>query len=197
MIITTVGNYPKTPDWPRPAPLRTALARLDRGEVTLEDLARIEDGVTAEVMSEQDKAGVELLTDGQVRWPDEVTYIAGRLEGTTLSGLVRYFDTNTYYRKPVIVGPIAWLSALVEGDYRFARASSGLPMKPVLTGPYTLARLSNDEYYGDLRTLACAYADALNTEALALADSLPPLIQFNEPAITAHPSWRTTSGGDY
>jgi 5-methyltetrahydropteroyltriglutamate--homocysteine methyltransferase len=186
MQITVVGNYPKIPNLPRPARLRNALARLDRGEITPEQLAKVEDEVTVEVIKEQEEAGIELVTDGQVRWLDEQTYLAGRLEGISLNGLIRFFDTNTYYRQPVIEGPVVWQSPVTVRDYRFARDNASRPVKPVLTGPYTLARLSQLRDGISLETVAMQLAEALSQEAQALAAENPPLVQFNEPAITRH-----------
>jgi 5-methyltetrahydropteroyltriglutamate--homocysteine methyltransferase len=187
MLVTVVGNYPKVPNLPRPARLRNALARLDRGQITPEELAKVEDEVTVEVLKEQDEAGIELLTDGQVRWFDEQTYIAGQLGGVEINGLIRFFDTNTYYREPVINGDVAWKEPILVRDYRFANEHASRPVKPVLTGPYTLARLSRNEHYASFEATAFALAEALNTEARALTAEQPPLIQFNEPAIIQHP----------
>src|SRR5438105_2323830 len=117
MLVTVVGNYPKIPDRPLPARLRTALARLDSGQITVEELAKVEDAVTIEVMAEQADAGIELITDGQVRWQDEQTYIADKLGGISINGLTRFFDTNTYYREPVLDGPIAWQSPILVRDF--------------------------------------------------------------------------------
>jgi len=74
MQTTVVGNYPKIPNRPRPARLRQAINRRDRGEITSEELARIEDEVTVEVIGEQVEAGLDIITDGQVRWDDDQTY---------------------------------------------------------------------------------------------------------------------------
>ena len=104
MLITVVGNYPKIPNLPRPARLRNAYARLDRGDIAPEETARVEDEVTKEVIKEQEDAGIELVTDGQIRWLDELTYLAGRLDGVQINGLIRFFDTNMYYRQPVVPG---------------------------------------------------------------------------------------------
>ena len=186
MIVTAVGSYPKIPSHGR-AKLRAALAGLDRGETSPAELEQVQDEVTREVIEEQERSGLDLVTDGQVRWFDEVTYIAGRLSGVALAGLTRFFDTNTYYRRPVVHDQIEWQGELVAAGYRFARSVSTRPVKPVLTGPYTLARLSKDDYYGDLESLALAYAEALNREAKALEAEHPPFLQFNEPAITRHP----------
>ncbi len=187
VLVTVVGNYPKIPNRPRPARLRNAYSRLDRGEITAEEFARVQDEVTEEVLREQAEAGVDLVTDGQVRWEDEVTYLAGGMAGIEINGLTRFFDTNTYYREPIIHGDVAFKAPITARDYRFAAEKSPRPVKAVLTGPYTLARLSKDEYYHDIGRLAQAFATALNQEARALQAEDPPLIQFNEPALTWHP----------
>src|SRR6185436_16988852 len=109
---------------------------------TPEELAKVQDDVTFEVIREQEEAGIELLTDGQIRWYDEQTYIAGRLAGVEINGLIRFFDTNTYYREPIVNGRIAWQEPILVRDYVFAREHATRPVKAVLTGPYTLARLS-------------------------------------------------------
>ena len=68
MQTTVAGSYPKIPNRPRPARLRQAIARLDRGEITPEELAQVQDEVTIEVIGEQLEAGLDLIADGQVRW---------------------------------------------------------------------------------------------------------------------------------
>ncbi len=186
MITTVVGNYPKIPNRPRPARLRSAITRFERGEISQEELHRVEDEVTQEVIDEQVQAGIDLITDGQIRWEDEITYFARRLQGIAINGLVRFFDNNTYYRQPVIEGPLAWRSPVTVADYRFAADYSPKPVKAVLTGPYTLARLSLDQHYGSLERLTLAYAEALNTEARALQEAGAPVIQLNEPALLMH-----------
>src|SRR3989337_4358651 len=100
MQTTVVGSYPKIPNRPRPARLRAAIGRLDRGEITHEELARIQDEVTVEVIQEQVEAGVDLITDGQVRWDDDQTHIMRRLSGVEIGGLEGHFDTTNYYPQP-------------------------------------------------------------------------------------------------
>jgi len=123
------------------------------------------------------------VTDGQVRWDDAQTYFASRIEGFALSGLVRWFDTNTYYRQPVCQGKIAWKGPISVRDYRFAKEHSPRPVKAVLTGPYTLARLSTNSHYKGLRAFVLDLAQVLNQEAKALQEAGAAFIQFDEPAI--------------
>ncbi len=186
MIATAVGSYPKIPNRPRPARLRNAINRFDRGQVTEQELRQIEDEVTIEALQEQAEAGLDLVTDGQIRWEDEQTYLARKLTGVSLNGLLRWFDSNMYYRQPVIEGPVAWREPVTVRAYTFAAEHSAKPVKAVLTGPYTLARLSLDQHYGSVDALATAYAEALNAEAKALQQAGATLIQFNEPAIVKH-----------
>src|SRR3990170_2294351 len=107
MIASAVGSYPKVPNLPRPARLRNTINRFDRGQITEEELRQVEDEVTVEALQEQAEAGLDLVTDGQIRWADEQTYLARRLAGCSLSGLIRWFDTNMYYRQPVVEAAIA------------------------------------------------------------------------------------------
>ncbi|MCH8025293.1 MAG: methylcobamide--CoM methyltransferase [Chloroflexi bacterium] len=183
MFATVVGSYPKVPNRPRPARLRNAINKLDRGAITQAELDTVADEVTIEALEEQAAAGLDLITDGQIRWEDEQTYFARELAGISINGLIRWFDTNMYYRQPVVEGAVSWQKPVTVRDYSFAVEHSAKPVKPVLTGPYTLARLSVDKHYHDNESLALAFAEALNQEAKALEQAGATLIQFNEPAI--------------
>jgi 5-methyltetrahydropteroyltriglutamate--homocysteine methyltransferase len=183
VLTTVVGNYPKIPNRPRPPRLRSAIARLERGEIGADELRRVQDEVTVEVIQEQAEAGLDIITDGQIRWDDDQTYFARRMDGFSINGLLRYFDTNTYYRQPVVEGPVRWREPVVASDYEFAAVQSPVPVKTLITGPYTLAVLSSDRHYGSRRELVLALAAELRNEVLALEKAGAPVIQVNEPAI--------------
>ncbi len=186
MIATAVGNYPKTPAPPGEPKLRRAIAKFERGEIDRGELERVEGEVTKDVLAEQVKAGLDLLTDGQIRWEDGQTYFARKLSGFSIDGLIRYFDTNTYYRQPVVKGKVKWKGPIGLKDYRFAQKEGERPVKPVITGPYTLARLSQNRGYHSFEELVMDLASALNQEALSLQEADSPWIQFDEPAILKH-----------
>ncbi|MEE9247360.1 MAG: methylcobamide--CoM methyltransferase, partial [Dehalococcoidia bacterium] len=147
---------------------------------------RVEDEVTREVIQEQEEVGLDMVTDGMVRWDDGQTYLARRVQGVHLAGLLRYFDTNTYYRQPVATGPLRWPGPMMVRDYRFAAGCTSLPVKAILTGPYTLAKLSRSEYHPDLARFALDLADIIRQEAQALEGEGVPLLQIDEPAIVRH-----------
>ncbi len=183
MISTVVGNYPKTPNYPREARLRKGIADFEKGKITKEMLSRIEDDVTVEVINEQVNAGVELITDGQIRWDDAQTYFAKKIKGFSINGLIRYFDTNTYYRQPVVENKMGWFTPICANDFRFAVEHSSAPVKAVITGAYTLARLSKNNYYSRINDLVLDLADVLAKEAKALEKAGADFIQIDEPAI--------------
>ncbi|MDR5709459.1 MAG: methylcobamide--CoM methyltransferase [Armatimonadota bacterium] len=188
MITTVVGSYPKIPDPPASGRWRSAKEKLEQGEISSEEFLQVEREVTLEVIREQVEAGIELITDGQIRWEDSQTYFARGLTGFTLNGLQRWFDTNMYYRIPVAEGEVLWTDPISVEDYRFAKARSPRPVKPVITGPYTLARLSQNRYYADFEDFVLNLALALNQELRALDAEDPPLIQVDEPAILKYKS---------
>lgn len=183
MKTTVVGNYPKIPDPPSPGRWRTSVEKLQRGEISAAEMRRVEEEVTTEVLREQADAGIDLLTDGQIRWEDGLTYFARGLTGFTINGLQRYFDTNTYYRQPIATGEVAWEAPISVADYTFAATHSPRPVKPVVTGPFTIAVMSRDDFYGNADQFVMALAAALNQELRALVKAGAPLIQVDEPGL--------------
>lgn len=189
LLIASTGSYPRIGDAPEAQRHRQAFARRERGELSEQGFEAVQDRVTEEVIREQVEAGLDLVTDGQIRWYDPISHLARRLEGVEIDGLLRYFDTNCYFRQPVVQGRLGWTGPVLLREFRLARRLSPRPVKPVLTGPYTLARgslLRTDAYRG-LRDLTLAYAGILAREVEALAGEEVPLIQVDEPSILAHP----------
>lgn len=186
MQTTVVGAYPKIPNRPKPAKLRAAINKRDRGELTDDDLSRVQDEVTAEVIAEQIEAGLDTVTDGQIRWDDDQTYISRHMKGVEIGGLQRYLDTNTYYRQPEIVGDVSLDAPATVRDYKFAVENSSKPVKAIVPGPCTLATLSLDKHYNNREKLAMAFAAALRTEVDGLAAAGATMIQVNEPMAVVH-----------
>jgi 5-methyltetrahydropteroyltriglutamate--homocysteine methyltransferase len=185
--VTAIGSYPRPPVEGGEFRLRKTLQGLDRGEATTDDVLAAEDELTREILAEQAGAGVDLVTDGQVRWDDPLTRMAEGLDGFAIGGLVRFFDNNTYFRQPVVKGPVRRRAPILLEELAFAAANSTRPVKAVLCGPYTLASLSADEHHGDRAALLRDLAAALRDEARDLAAAGAPVIQFDEPALARIP----------
>jgi len=188
LILTTAGSYPRIGDAPELQRHRQAYAQRERGEIGEEAFRKVEDEATAEAIREQIEAGIDLVTDGQIRWYDPYSHLARGLEGIEINGLLRLFDTNCYFRQPVVKGRVRRKGPILLREYEFARSVSSRPVKPVLTGPYTLARGSIlGGGYGSVRALASAYTEVLAEEVSGLSRAGAPLIQLDEPAILHHP----------
>jgi 5-methyltetrahydropteroyltriglutamate--homocysteine methyltransferase len=188
LLLANTGSYPRVGDTPELQKLRRAIAALDRQQATAGDLQAAEEELTRAALKEQAEAGLDLLTDGQIRWYDPISHLAGKLNGVEIHGLLRFFDTNCYFRQPVVKEALSRKNGLLLSDYEFASANSPKPVKPVLTGAYTLARHSIAEHdpYKQLGELTHAYADMLASEIEALAAAGAEVIQIDEPAILKH-----------
>ena len=187
MILTGLGSYPRIGESAEQQRLRRAIHRFDRGEIDRDDLYAVADDVTAEVIREQVQAGLDWVTDGCIRWEDMVSHIANKLPNVHRGGLLRYFDSNTYVRQPVITGQIGWEQPVVAAETAFAVAESPKPVKAVVTGPYTVAQYCDDQHYHALEPLVMDLAAAINQELKAIAATGPMCVQIDEPAILQEP----------
>ncbi|MEE9196948.1 MAG: hypothetical protein V3U45_02280, partial [bacterium] len=186
---TSSGSYPRIGDRPEEQVLRKTIAGLDRGEKTEADLEEARRTMVGLAIGEQEAAGLDIVTDGQIGWYDPVSHMTRSVAGVEIGGLLRYFDTNSYFRQPAIVGPIEMGEPQVVQEYRYATGVATKPVKPVLTGAYTLAKLSINRQgvYRDLEALCEAISSVVVAEVAALAEAGAQLIQIDEPCILNHP----------
>ncbi|MFQ5846558.1 MAG: hypothetical protein ACE5IQ_02670 [Candidatus Methylomirabilales bacterium] len=189
LVLANHSSYPRVGGGREQQRLRRAYAQRERGEISPDTFNQIQDSVVTEVIGEQAHAGCELITDGQIRWYDPISHVAGKLTHVEINGLLRYFDTNFYFRQPVMKGKVARTGSMIVEEYRFAQAASSRPIKPVLTGPYTIAASSIREtpVYRELDSLVMDLGEALAQEVGALAAAGAEVIQVEEPAILKHP----------
>ena len=178
MITTVIGSYPKVAEKTYGTTLKW-----QRHDLPGPELEKVYREVTRAVIKEQERAGVELLTDGQIRWDDLLRPFAVGLEGFEVNGLTRWFNNNVYYRRPILHNTPARKRPVLVADYTFAAGCTKKPVKAVLPGPYTFAVLSEDRVYKTLRPFVMKMAEILNAEARDLAKAGAPVIQFDEPAI--------------
>lgn len=187
MRTAAVGTYPRIGDTHEEQSLRRAIARFDKGEATEDDVQSAEREVVTTVLREQEAAGLDVATDGQVTWYDSQSHVGRGLDGVEIGGLVRYFDTNTYYRQPTVTGAVAWKGPILVDEWRFAQNATRLPVKAVLTGPVTLATLALDRHYGNRKVLVDNLARALAREVAALRAAGVRHLQIDEPILTKRP----------
>lgn len=188
MKTTIVGAYPKISD--EHQDLRRALHKLDRGELDEAGIAGVLDDTTAWAIGEMSAAGVDIINDGQIRWDDLLAPFARAWRNTERGPLERFYDNNTYFRQPIISGPIETDGKTLVSDFTFAdrRDKGGAMMKAAIVGPLTFATLTaEDKHYKDLEARTLAVADALAAELRGLKAAGAPLVDIEEPALAAHP----------
>src|SRR3990172_1332741 len=191
LLTANTGSYPRIGKTPELQLLRHTIAQLESGKKTDADLKAAEDALTRAASAEQVESGLDLVTDGQIHWYDPISHLAGKLENVSINGLLRFFDTNFYFRQPVVRGPIRWTRPLLRAEYEMASAASPKPVKPVLTGAVTLARHSVVEhppYQKDFRQLVLDYNEAVAQEVRELAAAGASVIQIDEPSILQDPA---------
>ena len=183
------SSYPRIGDDPEHQVLRRTVAQHEKGEKTDEALRYAQDRMTELALAEQTEAGLDLVTDGQIRWADPISHLAGKLSGVQVNGLLRFFDTNFYFRQPVVQGRPERRGPLLLEEFKFAQGKSARRVKAVLTGPYTLARHSVAENGGSggLDKMLEGYTAALAAEVAALAAAGAAVIQIEEPAVPKYP----------
>ncbi|MDP9067267.1 MAG: hypothetical protein M3N53_02825 [Actinomycetota bacterium] len=184
---TVVGSYPKPPTEGETFKVRKTIQALDKGSASLDDLHAAQDELARAVIAEQERAGVDVLTDGHVRWDDLLTPFARTMRGFEIGGLLRWFDNNVYYRRPICTGDIEWGGPSSVTGFEFARDATSRAVKAVIPGPVTFARLSVDEHYGDHRAFVLAIARVLAQEAFELEAAGARHIQIDEPALLNAP----------
>ena len=189
LILANHSSYPRIGDSADLQLLRRTIAQRDRGEKSEADVRAAEDRLTEHALREQNDAGLDVVTDGQIRWYDPISHLAGKLEGVRINGLLRFFDTNFYFRQPVVHAHPQRTKPLVAEDFAFAKAHSARPVKVVLMGPYTLARhsLESNGGAGGFEKLLAAYTGALGEEIDALVKAGATLIQVEEPTVLRRP----------
>ena len=178
---TLAGSYPKLPSRTGDVNLRVVLNRRDQGKASDEDVTAAVRETTRRVLSIGERAGLDILMDGGIAWEDAQTYVARGLDGFRIAGLIRYLDTNTYYRQPEIVGPVKWTKPITVADYKAATEMTKKPVKAFLPGPYSLYRFSKDLHYGDAIEACEDLGAALAREITALEEAGAAWIHIEEP----------------
>ncbi len=187
-----VGSYPQ-PSWlvdvdalralrvPRTRAPQVWRVPADRLEEAQDDAARL-------AVDDQERAGLDVVTDGEVRRESYSNHFATALEGVdpmrTAAVLGRGGHEVTV---PVVTGPVRRRGPIGVRDVAFVRARTGRAVKATLPGPFTMAEQSETTHYGDRRALAMDLADAVREEAAALLEAGADVVQLDEPWLERFP----------
>ncbi|HZY93366.1 MAG TPA: hypothetical protein VFE98_00705 [Candidatus Bathyarchaeia archaeon] len=149
--------------YPRSEILVELTRSYERGRISWGDAQKQLDVDTAEIVRLQDEYGFDVFSDGSFSWQDQLRPIVGSFEGVTSgTGYSRWFDTNTFYRKPIVEGKVSLGKVELQNFLSSDLQPKGKRWKVTLPGPYTLSELSDNEHY---KSKAELVSDIANAEA--------------------------------
>lgn len=184
MKTTVIGSYPKIAEDAYGTKLIGAITRWQKKELTDAELARVVEDVTRAVIQEQEQTGIDIITDGQIRWEDLVTPVVSQWSNVKIEGLTRFFNNNTYYRKPTITAGAKRKANRLVDQWKFAKSvAKSATVKAVLPGPNTVAQLCDRAGYKDDAGFLQDIAQLLREEAEALQKAGAPVLQIDEPSL--------------
>ena len=188
---TVVGSYPQ-PDWLIDrAKLGSKVPRIRMPEiwrVAPERLAAAQDEATRLAVREMEQAGIDILTDGEMRRESYSNRFATALDGVDIENPATIINrVGGRSLVPRIVGPIRRRAPVEVGDVEFLRRITDRTIKITLPGPFTMAQQVLDEHYRDDEALALAYAAAVNEEVRDLKAAGADIVQLDEPWLEARP----------
>ncbi len=169
IVATTPGLYP-LPDWAKEqlknqkGNQKTDLIGGDEGEDIQQSYAEVRE----EFLNAQQAASLDRVVEGQGRWDDMLAHPLAVNDAVDTQGIVRYYDNNNFYRDPVVTDELS-ASGDVADELESALEQTQ-NLQAVLPGPYSLADLATDEYYGDDASFQAAIGEFLAEEADLLPD---------------------------
>jgi 5-methyltetrahydropteroyltriglutamate--homocysteine methyltransferase len=195
VLTAIVGSYPK----PRYVYRQNGRSLLDsfgyafdrrRQELGPAEFSRLLDRAALAAIKDQDRAGIDIVTDGEERRGHYVLHIVNRLEGVDPHNRKPILMRGGTSRQnaPRVFGKLGYKEPLVLEEFLFTKKHAKGTAKIGLPGPSTVADCVADEYYeGDRKQLAFDYADAIHHEVAALIAAGCRIIQFDDPVLLRNP----------
>jgi 5-methyltetrahydropteroyltriglutamate--homocysteine methyltransferase len=189
---TLVGSYPQ-PEWLID---RKKLAGRFPPRVRAKELWRIPEPLLAEAQQDatllairaQEEAGLDIITDGEIRRESYSNRFATALEGVDIDNPGTALDRSGHPNPvPRIVGRIRRRHAVETEDLKFLRAHTKKPVKMTVPGPFTMSQQAQNDYYKSEEEAAMDYAVAVNAEIRDLFAAGADVVQIDEPYMQARP----------
>ncbi len=187
-----VGSYPQ-PDWliDRSQLLGHGPPRVrarDIWRIPEEHLEAAQDDATIVAVRDMERAGLDVVTDGEIRRESYSNRFATALDGVdidTPGEVINRSGGKTIV--PRVTGPIRRVRPVQVRDVEFLRSITERAIKITVPGPFTMSQQAQDDYYGDAEALAMAYAGAVNEEIKDLFAAGVDVVQLDEPYMQARP----------
>jgi 5-methyltetrahydropteroyltriglutamate--homocysteine methyltransferase len=188
---TVIGSYPQ-PSWLID---RELLVKKGVPRTRATDLWRIEppeleealDAATLLAIHDQIRAGIDIITDGEIRRESYFNHFANALDGVDRERLGEGVNRlGGRSMVPLVTGPIRRQAPVELAAAEFLRAATDRATKVTVPGPFTLSQLAQNDHYPDQRSLALAYAEAIQEELSDLVAAGIDVVQLDEPYLQAN-----------
>jgi 5-methyltetrahydropteroyltriglutamate--homocysteine methyltransferase len=182
---TVVGSY-SVPEW-----LERLKTEYYQRRISAQHLAEIHEVAIKAAVKDQELAGIDIVSDGELRRDNDVDYFLARIPGVNIPQRAKtdyfdYYDTEVTRPLPELPEEPGAGLALAD-DFRFTRQLTHKPIKFSFTGPFSLSRRIRDDAYSEPGDLVRALARRLNAEARELAKAGAELLQIDEPFLAGYP----------
>jgi Cobalamin-independent synthase, Catalytic domain len=179
---TVIGSY-SVPDW-----LERLKTDYHRGQLSGTQLESVHEVAIKAAIKDQEIAGIDIVTDGELRRDNDIDYILSRLPGVQVDRPTKSFYYDYYDAEVVSALPVDEPATVgLADDFEFARRQTDRLLKVSFTGPFSLSRRLRDRHYGSQRELVLALARVLRGEAAGLAAAGATVIQIDEPFLAGYP----------
>jgi 5-methyltetrahydropteroyltriglutamate--homocysteine methyltransferase len=151
-------------------------------------LEEAQDDATRLAIADQERAGLDIVTDGEMRRESYSNRFATALDGVDIDNPGSALDRSGHPNPvPRVVGPVARRHAVQVRDLQFLRSHTSRKAKMTVPGPFTMSQQAQDDYYGAPDKLGMAYAEAVRGEILDLFEAGADVVQVDEPYMQARP----------
>jgi 5-methyltetrahydropteroyltriglutamate--homocysteine methyltransferase len=151
-------------------------------------LEEAQDDATRLAIADQERAGLDIITDGEMRRESYSNRFATALDGVDVENPGTALDRSGHPNPvPRVVGPVARRQPVQVRDVQFLRSHTSRKTKITVPGPFTMSQQAQDEHYGAPDALAMAYAEAVREEILDLFRAGADVVQIDEPYMQARP----------
>ncbi len=187
-----VGSYPQ-PDWlidraKLAGRFPPRVRALELWRVAPEYLAQAQDDATIIAIRDQERAGLDIITDGEMRRESYSNRFATALDGVDLDNPGSALDRSGHPNPvPRVTGRIRRRHAVEVRDVQFLRANTDRRIKITVPGPFTMAQQAQNDFYASEREMALDYAAAVNAEIRDLFAAGADVVQIDEPYMQARP----------
>lgn len=192
LLTTVVGSYPQ-PEWliDREALARASVPRIrvaSLWRIPAEYLEEAQDDATLVAIRDMQRAGVDIITDGEIRRESYSNRFATALEGVDVHRPGQIIGRSGQPTPvPRVVGRIRRVRPVQVRDVQFLRANADGLIKATLPGPFTMAQQAQNDYYPDRESLAMDYAACVNAEIKDLFAAGADVVQLDEPWVRTDP----------